>query len=556
MRGAGEQANGLRPILRAELEKGRDCFEHRAWADAFDAFSRVDRETVLGAEDLERMAISASLTNRDLDALRAYDRAHRAFVEADDCARAVRAAFWLGFRLAGRGEMGPATGWFARARRLLQREGTDCVEHGYLLIPIIEQKLAEADHDTALREARAAAEIAERFQDADLLAAALHLQGRALIGKGAVADGLALLDEAMIAVVEDELSPLMTGLIYCSVIETCHDIYALDRAQEWTSALAAWCSSQPQIVAFTGSCLVHRAEAMQLAGAWSDATLEANRACERFLDGFDPQPPAPAFYQRAEMHRLKGDLDSAEQDYRRASEFGHDPQPGLSLLRLAQGRKKGALATMRRVLSTCEDPLQRAHLLPAYADIALAAGEAGEAEQACRELEDVAANFKSVVLSAMADQTRGAVALASGDPEAALVALHPAFSVWQAMEAPYQAARVRTQIGSACRALGDIDGAELELAAAKATFEQLGAVPDLRRVEELMARRPAGPQGLTRRELQVLRLLAGGKTNKAIAGELFLSERTIERHVGNIFAKLDLPSRAAATAWAYEHNLV
>lgn len=557
MRGADERkVDGLAPALRAELENGRDCFGRRAWTDAFAAFSRVEQGAALPAEDLERLAISAYLAHRDDHALHAFDRTHRAYLEAGNCARAVRAAFWLGFLLAIRGEMGPATGWLSRAQRLLRQEKADCVEQGYLLIPAVEQQLATGDSDAALQGARTASDIGERFADADLLSAALHLQGRALISKGAVEEGLALLDEAMVAVVEDELSPLMTGLIYCSVIEACHDLYALDRTREWTSAFAAWCSAQPQIVAFTGSCLVHRAEDMQLVGAWSDATAEAGRACERFLDGFDPQPPAPAFYQRAEMHRLTGDLDAAEQDYRRASQFGREPQPGLALLRLAQGRKDAAIAAMRRVMGTTKDRLQRARLLPAYVDIALALEEVGEARQACKELEKIAAGFNSAVLSAIADQTRGTVALADGDAGAAIVALRRAFDVWNAIKAPYEIARIRVQIGLACRTLGDADGTELELAAAKTIFEWLGANPDLRRVEELMSKRPVGLHGLTRRELQVLQLIAGGKTNKAIASELFLSERTIERHVGNIFTKLDLSSRAAATAWAYEHDLV
>lgn len=554
MPGAEEQqADGL---ASAQLQRGRHCFGRRAWADAFAVLSRVDREVELSAEDLERLATSAYLTNRDEDALRAFDRAYRAYLEADDCPRAVRAAFWLGFRLASRGQTGPASGWFSRAKRLLQREGKDCAERGYLLIPVIEEMLAEGDFSSALQEARIAADIGERFHDADLLSAALHLQGRAHLRKGSVATGLALLDEAMVAVIEDELSPIMTGLIYCSVIEACRDIYALDRAQEWTSALAAWCSSQPQIVAFTGSCLVHRAEVMRLAGAWGDAITEAGRACTRFLDGFDPRPPAPAFYQRGEMHRLRGDLEAAEDDYRRASQFGHEPQPGLALLRLAQGRKDAAIASMRRVMGATNDQRQRVRLLPAYVEIAIAVGELDEAKQACGELEKIAAAFKSAVLSAMADQAWGAVALADGDTGAAVVALRRAFEVWNAIEAPYDAARVRVQIGLAYLAQGDGDGAELEFAAARAVFGRLGAHPDLRLLEEVMARPRAGSHGLSQRELQVLRLLAAGKTNKAIADELFLSERTIERHVSNIFTKLDLSSRAAATAWAYQHDLV
>ncbi|CAN7687847.1 LuxR C-terminal-related transcriptional regulator [Phyllobacterium sp. LjRoot231] len=549
--------NALSDTMRAELEQGRDCYRRRAWADAFAALSRVDQEMRLEAEDLERLAMSAFLTNRDNDCLRALDRSHHAYLDAGECMRAVRAAFWLGFRLAGRGEMGPATGWFARAQRLLENEAADCVERGYLLLPAVEQQLAAGDRDAAFRTATAAVEIGERFQEADLVAAALHLQGRALIRKGQIESGLAHLDEAMVAVTAGELSPLMTGLIYCSVIAACQEVYALSRAREWTSALAQWCDAQPQIVAFTGSCLVHRAEVMQLRGAWRDAMVEAGRACERFLKGIDPQPPAPAFYQRAEMHRLRGEPAAAEEDYRRASQFGREPQPGLALLRLAQGRKEAAAAAIRRVMSAITDPLRRARLMPAHIEIVLAVGEIEEADCACRELEEIAAVFDTGVLNAMAAQARGAVALAGGGAEAALVALRRAFEVWQEIEAPYETACVRVLVGLACRVLGDEDGAELEMAAARATFEQLGAAPDLARIDALTLSGQLGKRhGLTPRELQVLRLVSAGKSNGAIAAELFLSERTIERHVSNIFTKLDLSSRAAATAWAYEHKLI
>ena len=551
------QPNAFSAIIRAELEQGRDCYRRRAWADAFAAFSRADQEMPLEAEDLERLAMSAFLTNRDDDCLRALDRSHHAYLDAGECVRAVRAAFWLGFRLAGRGEIGPATGWFARAQRLLQNEAADCVERGYLLLPVVEQQLAAGDRDAAFRTATAAVEIGERFQEADLVAAALHLQGRVLIRKGQIESGLALLDEAMVAVTAGELSPLMTGLIYCSVIGACQEVYALSRAREWTSALAQWCDAQPQIVAFTGSCLVHRAEVMQLRGAWRDAIEEAGRACERFLKGIDPQPPAPAFYQRAEMHRLKGEPAAAEEDYRRASQFGREPQPGLALLRLAQGRKEAAAAAIRRVMSTITDPLRRARFLPAHIEIVLAAGEIEEADRASRELGEIAAGFETGVLGATAAQARGAVALARGDAEAALVALRRAFEVWQEIEAPYETARVRVLMGLACHVLGDEDGAELEMAAARATFEQLGAAPDLAQIDVLtLGGQPGEPHGLTPRELQVLRLVSAGKTNGAIAAELFLSVRTVERHVSNIFTKLNLSSRAAATAWAYEQKLI
>lgn len=500
--------------------------------------------------------MSAFLCNRDEECLRALERCHHAHLEGGEPERAVRAAFWLGFRLASRGEMGPATGWFARGGRLLEG-AADCAEQGYLLLPVFEQRLAAGDHESALETATEALEIGKRCGEADLVACALHLQGRALIRKGEVEVGLARLDEAMVAVVSDELSPLMTGLIYCSVIVACQEVYALGRARQWTSALARWCGAQPQIVAFTGSCLVHRAEIMQLSGAWGDAAREADRACARFQTGTDPQPPAAAYYQRAEMHRLRGEFGAAEADYRRASRFGLEPQPGLALLRLAQGRTEAAAAAIRRVAETTADPLVRARLLPALVEIALATDQNEEAARACRELEGITAGIGRGVPEALAAQARGAVLLTTDDPTAALAPLRRALEVWQAIAAPYEAARVRVLIGRACRALGDAEGAELELAAARRAFEELGARPDIARVDAIgTRRRRSGPGGLTPREAQVLRLVSEGRTNRSIAAEFGLSERTIERHLGNIFTKLDLPNRAAATAWAFENGLI
>lgn len=551
------------------LAWARQAFAERAWDHARAALTRLDGETPLGAEDLERLATSAYLTNRDTDCLSTLERCHRAFLAEGDPARAARAAFWLGFRLAMRGETGPANGWFARGRRVLEG-AADCVERGYLLVPVAEGRLAEGDCDGAFLAAADEAEIGRSFQDADLVACALHQQGRALMRKGELGPGLALLDEAMVAVVAGEVSPLMSGHVYCSVILACREVYAFGRAREWTDALSRWCATQPQLIAFTGSCRVHRAEILQLRGAWREAIEEAGQACARFRRGIDPQPPAQDFYQRGEMHRLRGAFAAAEADYRRASRFGCEPQPGLALLRLAQGRTRVAAAAIRRALATSADPMGsvrpspteadpfvRARLLPAHVEIALAAGDRNEAQRACRELDRTAAAIGGGVPEAIAAQARGAVLLAEGDAAAALAPLRRALQVWQEVAAPYETARVRALIGIACRALGDADGAELELAAARATFEHLGAGPDIARVDAILAgRERGGACGLTVRELQVLRLVAAGKTNATVAAELFLSQRTVERHLSNIFTKLDLSSRAAATAWAYEHDVI
>ena len=443
------------------------------------------------------------------------------------------------------------------ARRLVEREGRECVEQGYLLLPLMFHYEARGDYEAAAATAAGAAEIGERFGDRDLFALAVQAQGILLIKDGRVVEGLGMLDEAMVAVTEGELSPIVSGLVYCGVILGCQDAYELRRAQEWTATLTRWCEEQPDMVSFTGTCLVHRAEIMQLHGAWQDAFEEARRTGERCEEAMNQAAAAQAFYWQGEVHRLQGRFATAEEAYRDASRGGWEPQPGLALLRLAQGNNDAAAAAIRRVVGETTGLPKRAGLLSAYVEIMLGVGDAEEARSACGELEEVSADFQSTMLGAMVAHAWGAVDLAEGDARAALLALRHARQVWQELEVPYEVARVRVLLGLACRALGDDDSAALELEAAREGFEQLGAAPDLARVESLTrSAASVDDHGLTQRELQVLRLVAGGETNKAIATDLVLSERTVDRHVSNIFTKLGVTSRAAATAYAYKHELV
>ena len=540
-----------------DLQRGRESYKRRAWADAHRSFALADQAVPLAVEDLALLAMSAYLIARDDDYLTALERAYCAHLDAGENTRAVRCAFWLGLRLLFRGETGRATGWLARANRLVECEEHDCVEEGYLLLPLVEQQLDAGHCEAAYATAGNAAAIGSRFSETDLIVIARHQQGRALIQQGRVEKGLALLDEAMLAVTAGELSPLVTGLVYCSVIDGCQQVFAASRAREWTTALTRWCGEQPEMVSFTGKCLVHRAEIMQLHGAWPDAIVEAQRGCERFEKGIDPQCPASAFYQLGEVHRLQGKFAAAEEAYRSASRWGKEPQPGLALLRLAQGRIEIAVGAIRRLVGATADPLQLARLLPAYVEIMLAAGKIDAARDACKQFQEIAERFDTGLLGAIAAHCRGALELAQGDAHAALGSLRRAVEVFQQIETPYIAARARLLAGLACRALADEEGASLELDAARAVFEQLGAAPDLARVHSFSKNSPSDhSNGLTQRELQVLRLVATGKTNKAIASALFVSERTVDRHVSNIFTKLTLPSRAAATAYAYEHGLI
>jgi ATP/maltotriose-dependent transcriptional regulator MalT len=540
-----------------QLSRGREFYARRAWVDAYKSLSHADQAAPLGAEDLELLATSAFMLGRDDDCLSSLERAHHAYLNAGEAMHAVRCAFWVGMNLALRGEMSRATGWLGRAQRLVEREGSDCVERGYLLVPVMLRHEAIGDWEAAYAAAASAAEIGERFGDADLLALAVHEQGLILVNQGQVEEGLGLVDEAMVAVTAGELSPIVTGIVYCSVISGCQAVYELRRAQEWTTALTQWCQKQPDMVAFSGPCLVHRAEIMELHGAWWEALEEARRARQRCERGKNKSAAAKAIYLQGEVHRLQGEFAAAEEAYRDASHRGCEPQPGLALLRLAEGNGDAAAAAIRRVVGETTEPLKRARLLPAYVEIMLAIGDIQEARSACRELKEISARYESGMLGAMSAHAEGAVALAEGDARAALLALRQAWQVWQELEAPYEVARVRMLLGLACRALGDDDTAALELEAAEDVFTQLGAAPDLARLDSLTKHAlSVDDHGLTARELQVLRLVAAGETNRAIASELVVSERTVDRHVSNIFTKLGVSSRAAATAYAYKHQLI
>jgi ATP/maltotriose-dependent transcriptional regulator MalT len=540
----------------SDVERGRERSARRDWAAAYEALAAAD-PACLSAGDFELLAGAAFMLGHDDAYVASWELAYQAHLRAGDSARAARCTWWIGDYLRFRGDTARATGWFARGHRLLDQVEADCVARGYLLMPGVHERVRAGDDEAAIAAAVEAGEIGGRFGDRDLIALAMMEQGHALVRQGRVDAGLRLVDETMVAVTTEDLTPVIAGTVYCTTIAFCQSVFELGRAREWTEAHTRWCERQSDMVAYMGLCLVHRAEIMTLAGDWSAAMVEVRRA-EGYIRGvLNERVAGHAAYMRGEVHLLQGELRPAEEAYREASRRGREPQPGLALLRLAQGDGEAAGASLRRALSEATQPLRRAELLPAYIEIMLATGDLQAARDACRDLEAVAGRQGSRALGAMSDYARGAVDLAEGDAHTALVALRRACHAWQELEAPRETARTRVLVSRACAALGDLDTAAMELDAAADTFARLGAAPELARVEAL-ARRRTDPHahGLTTRELQILRMLATGKSNREIAAALVISDHTVRRHVQNTFAKLGVSSRAAATAFAFRNGLV
>ncbi|WP_199522537.1 LuxR family transcriptional regulator [Geodermatophilus marinus] len=549
------------------IEQARAAVDVQAWDVACRVLVALDERGELAEpKDLQALALSAALTGRNEVADAAWERAYGAFLERDQVLPAVRCAFWLGLVLStARGDESRGGGWLARAHRMLREHGPeDCAEWGYLLLPAALRDLDGDDPHRALRAFAHAAAIGERFGEPDLSALGRLGQGQALIRTGETSSGLAHLDEAMVTVDSRRVSPIAAGIVYCAVILACQQVFDLRRAQQWTAALGNWCDAQPGLVPFRGQCLVHRSELAQWRGAWSEAVTEADRACRLLADQSDPAA-GMAHYQRAELYRLRGEYGPAEASYEAAVALGHDPHPGLALLWLAQGRTEVAAAAMRcavegsstalpGVADEFRTPRPRALLLAAHVEVMLATGDGAAARAACAELDGDADVVGTGVIRAMAARARGMVDLDQGRYAPALRAFVDARACWAQLRAPYELARTRVLLARALRALGDEETAALEEAAARRVFEAVGAAPEL---ECPSAAPAAGPAArLTPREIDVIRLVAAGHTNREIAERLVISDKTVARHLHNAFTKLALPNRAAATAYAYEHHLV
>jgi DNA-binding CsgD family transcriptional regulator len=534
-------------------QRARRAHEERAWQQAYDLFARADGERRLDPSDLQRFAECAGLTGRDDRFIELHERCYEAHIEAGSKHEAARAAFWAGFRLMGLGEMGRATAWFGRCKRLVEEAGQDHVLSGYLLVPTAFRQLMGGDTDAAIDVAGRVAACGERFGDVDLCSLGRNLQGRATLVRGDMDAGLALLDESILPAASGRLSPIVAGFLYCAVIAQCQRYYALQRAREWTQALTVFCDEQPELVTFRGSCMVHRSQISELEGRWEQALQQAIHASEDALAKVQPEMVADAHYQQAEILRLRGEFVASEKAFEKAQRLGRDVQPGLALLRVRQGQPDAAQSGLARALSEVGAPFARAKLLVGAVELQLARADIERARELVTELEQLAEQLNNDCLHAFSAHSRGRLHLAGDDALAALGPLRKGFFIWQRIGAPYHEARLQADLARAYDALGDHEGCRTARDTARKTFELLGAKPDL---EALNSTSATTGSGLTTRELDVLRLIAAGKTNKEAANELGLSERTVDRHVSNIFRKLDVTTRAGATAAALKRALV
>jgi len=498
--------------------------------------------------------MTSYLAGQDDECVALLGRAFQERLGGRDRAGAVRCAFEIILILTNAGRPAVGNAWLTRVRRLLETEPSTTVEHGFLLLPDAYQHAARGQHTQTHELAGRAAALADRFGDADLAALARQVQGTASIRRGDVAEGVALLDEAMLGVLSEAVSPVVRTIVYCELIEGCRELHDLQRSRDWTAALAAWYEVRPEARSNRGRCLVHRAEVRLDSGDWSAALSDAERACGLLTDPAGQPLLGTAHYLVGESHRLRGSADAAAHEYRRAGENGRDPQPGLALLRLAEGDITAARAAIHRAVSETSERRSRPKLLAACVEIMLRADDVPAARAAADELRAIAERFDTPYLAAMSAQASGAVLLADGETRQALRRLRRGCTIWQSLQVPYELARCRVLHGLGCRGLGDDEGARMQFTTARSGLRRLGAAVDAAMMPTTVQAPRSG--ALTAREVEVLRLVAKGMPNRVVAEQLGLREKTIARHLSNIFVKLELRSRTAATAYAYEHRLI
>jgi class 3 adenylate cyclase len=472
------------------LETARNAADRHAWRAAYEAYSNLDREGLAG-EDLERFAEAAWWSGKLEEAIYLRERSYARF-SADGRGRdAARLALILSWDQSGRGAFAVSHGWFANAERLLEGE-PEADEHAHLaLTRAVNTLFAEGNPAEAIADFERAFELARRVGDRDVEILAVVGKGRALVKGGQIDEGVALLDEATASAVGGELRPLSTGLVYCITISACQDLGDYRRAAEWTEAANRWCD-RLDVTGFPGACRIHRAEIMRLRGDLSGAEQQAVEACEELHD-FERSITAAGYYEIGEIRRRLGDFAAAEEAYRKSNELGREPQPGLALLRLGQGKVDAAVAGITRTMAETQDPLSRLRRLPAQVVIAIAASDLKTARTAVGELEEIVDAYKiggrrAPAFDATVQEASGRIKLAENDVDAAGASLRRAREGWHQVGAPYETAQARMLLGLAFRRQGDEEAATAELEAALATFEQLGAKLDAERAKELLGR--------------------------------------------------------------------
>lgn len=529
----------------AAIDDARSACDSSRWGDAWRLLSAVELDA-LGIEDLDRRATAAFLTGHDQDAYATWTRAYHLCVDEGSVHRAAYIGARIGQCFGFMGDLARLRGWTDRVAEMLEQAGIDCVEQGYLehglgFLQVFTAGDIAGGHAHFVQARKIAAQYAHR----ELAALARIAEARMLIYLGDLQEGLALLDGAVVSIEAGDLSPLATGDAYCTVIDACSELFDLERCRAWTDSFTRWCDSQQELVLYRGHCFMHRAEVSGLLGRWPQALDEARRACERLATPVQPAALAAASLIEGDLLRLMDEHDAAETAYRRASDHGRDPQPGLALLRVAQGQLEAGEAAIRRAVGEAQDPVSRGRLLGAFVDIVLEAGDVEAARAAALELGEIASMFSMGLLTAVARRALGAVLLAEGDAAGALVELRAACDELNRLGVVHECARARLLLSDACAALGDQDTASMERTAAEAALDSLRPAAEARAAGDL-----------TDRELEVLVLLTGGKTNRVIAEALFISEKTVASHISHIFTKLGVTSRSAATAYAYDHGYV
>ncbi len=540
----------MRVTIDQALHDARAAYARRDWASARALYDGCDE---LDVADLAALADACWWLGEVDEYVDHADRVHRQHLAAGRSPRAGLTALEIGFMEFLRGRDDAGQGWLARARRLLEKEPA-APEHGYLLAVEADWAIEAGDEERAEELIGAVLDLADRHDEATLHAQGLFAAGVLAIRRGRMEEAWQRLDEAMLPVQEGRVLPEWTGNLYCRMMQLCHELGDLRRAQRWTEITERWHPDYAPAVIFRGICRVHRVQLLQVHGEWERAEQEARQATTELAE-LDVAVVAEADYRLGELHRLQGALDEAEDDYRRAHRNGRDPLPGLALVHLRRGRGQVAMSVLDAALASATTPQERAPLLAARVEVALARDDPGLAERLVAELAELARSHDSPCWRADAQRWEGAVLLARDRPAAAVPVLREARRLWQQVDAPYDVARVRLDLAAALEALGDRDSARREQDAAVETLEQLGARQDLARVR---ARRPADrdPDGLSPRELEIVAAIAAGETNRAAAERLHISERTVARHLANIYLKADVSSRTAAVAWARDRGLL